>query len=142
MFVFWRYFPLFFSFPSFLLFDFVYGERGILCYVEREGRVMIHHNYFFCLLVCIWVYVLVSISSSSGFHRHTQTPSPGGVAFLPNKKNTYFPRICFIPPPPSLSMCVCAHVLRDRLCFVSLLFPNNPCSEPFHLYSCEILVEG
>ena len=34
------------------------------------------------------------------------------------------------------------HVLRDRLRFVSLLFPNNPCSEPFHLYSCEILVQG
>ena len=85
---------LFFSFPFFSFFSLLFyififclrQEGVILCYVEKEGRVVFHHNCFFCLLVCIRFCDLVSISSSSGFRRYTQTPSPGGWLFsLPNK---------------------------------------------------------
>lgn len=104
---------LFFSFPFFSFFSLLFyififclrREGVILCYVEKEERVVFHHNCFFCLLVCIRFCVPVSTPSSSGFRRHTQTPSPGGWLFsLPNKiKIRISHEFVFI----SLSMCAC-----------------------------------
>jgi len=136
---FWRHFSSFLFFLSFWFC--LWREGGIyVMWKRKEGRVVFHHNYFF-LSTGLHMVLRPSIHL---FIEWFSSPYPNplfwGVAFLPNKKNSYYisQEFVFI----SLSLSVCAHVLRDRLCFVSLLFPNNPCSEPFYLYSCEILVQG